>query len=273
MALSVTADADLFMQDPVGRCLVGPSWLYWCADPELYGIAFWGRPAREGVGALTRALEVELGAKAVPHRSLVDASRLESVDAEAFELLSAYVRNNHRALAVRVTRLALIRPKGLTGATAAGFFAVLDAPYPVSVLDDAAAALASLDHDIAVLADIAAILSDVTGIDPVVASLRAVLADDLVSADLARAARGLGLSERSLQRKLRAAGTTFQSELNAVRLREARQKMMQSNAPLTRIALDVGYPSLSHFSTQFRKDCGQTPSQWRARKADRNSDS
>lgn len=264
MALSTTADTERFRADPVGWCLIGPSWLYWCSDPELFGIALWGRPGLEDIGALSRALTVELGAGVGPHQSVVDASRLDGVDSEAFEVLSGYVRDNHELLSERVTRLALVRPEGMTGAVIAGFFEVLDSPYPVSVFDEAAAALAWLERDPSAARDVDAIISDVAGVDPLVASLRAALADDLRDSKLATVARTLGVSDRSLQRKLRSAGTTFSSELCAARLREARKRMVESDAPLTRIALDVGFTSLSHFSTQFRKDCGQTPSQWRA---------
>jgi AraC-like DNA-binding protein len=42
--------------------------------------------------------------------------------------------------------------------------------------------------------------------------------------------------------------------------------MLDSDAPLTRIALEVGFTSLQHFSSQFRDSTGEAPSQWRTRR-------
>ena len=81
-----------------------------------------------------------------------------------------------------------------------------------------------------------------------------------------RIARRLGLSERSLQRRLQELGTTFHQELVALRLAEARRRMLDSDAPLTRIALEVGFASIQQFSTQFREATGEPPSQWRSRR-------
>jgi AraC-like DNA-binding protein len=41
-------------------------------------------------------------------------------------------------------------------------------------------------------------------------------------------------------------------------------RMLESNDPLTAIALDAGFASLQHFSAAFRKLTGASPSAWRA---------
>src|SRR5262245_11441030 len=128
-----TAKAAEFLADPVGKALIGPTWVYFCPDPELFGFALWGRPGADDMDALVRALKVELGPGIAPHRSLVDASRLEGADAGAFEVLLRYVTDHRVPLSQAVTRLALVRPTGLAGATIAGFYEVLARPYPVMV--------------------------------------------------------------------------------------------------------------------------------------------
>ncbi len=77
------------------------------------------------------------------------------------------------------------------------------------------------------------------------------------------AARALGQAPRSLQRHLRDAGTSFQRELDAARVRVAQRLLETSRASLTEIALDVGCASPQHFSALFRRVTGQTPSAWR----------
>lgn len=260
--MEAAASLDDFAADPIGRYLVGAGWVHWCAAADLFGVILFGRPGRDAAARLTRALAVELAAPVTPHQSIVDARRVDGVDAEGFEVLSAYVTDHHAELAAQVTRLALVRPEGLPGAAIAGFFEVLAPPYPVQVFDDAGAALAWLGR--AEIAPALAALAAVASAPPLVAQLHAHLAACLVDATLAGAAAHLHLSPRSLQRRLRAAGTTFQSELTAARVRAAQTLMLDSDAPLTRIALDVGFTSPQHFSNQFRRLVGQSPSAWRA---------
>jgi AraC-like DNA-binding protein len=40
--------------------------------------------------------------------------------------------------------------------------------------------------------------------------------------------------------------------------------MIESDAPLTAIAIDSGFASLAHFSAAFRRATGQSPTQWRS---------
>lgn len=264
--MRATADIDRFASDPVGACVVADSWIHWCARPELFGVLLWGRPSGDSVRALIRSLRVELRPTIQSHRSLVDASRVDGVDATAFELLAGYVREQHARLATQVTRLALVRPGGFAGASVAGFYEVLAPPYPVEVFDDARGALSWLDAgaDHAWLDELEQAHRELTSVSPLIASLRAVIVDRLLEVDIGAAARALGLSARTLQRRLMEDGTTFQQELAAARIREAQRRMRDSDAPLTEIAHDVGFTSIQHFSTQFRRAVGLTPSEWRA---------
>jgi AraC-like DNA-binding protein len=265
--MQATIDIADFAAAPAGRYLAGPSWLHFCASPSLFGVVLWGRPGRDEVVRLIESLAIELGPGVARHASLVDASRVDSVDAAAFELLSQYVRARHDELSAHVARLALVRPSGMAGAIAAGFYAVLDAPYPVELFADAAAALAWLDPsaDPAIVADLARAQAELAEVAPLVALLRAYLGEHLVDAEPAAAARALAVSERTLQRRLRDAGTTLVRELGAVRIRAAQQRMRDSAAPLTEIALAVGFATPQHFSALFRRLVGESPSAWRAR--------
>ncbi|MEW5852474.1 MAG: helix-turn-helix transcriptional regulator [Myxococcota bacterium] len=262
------ASLDDFRREPRGRYLAGPSWLHFCAHAELFGVVLWSRPSEEDMRSLVRTLLVELDPRVAPHRSLVDASRLEGVDAGAFSALSDYVHTHRAPLSKAVTRLALVRPNGMEGALVAGFFHVLDAPYPVNVVDNAERGLTWLgERDAAALArELSALQSELSGVDPLVGQLRAWMVARLVDAAVERAAVDLGVSERTLQRRLQTAGTTFNQELTDVRIREAQRRMLDSDAPLTNICLDVGFGSLQHFSAVFRRAVGEAPSVWRSRR-------
>ncbi|MCT6920052.1 MAG: AraC family transcriptional regulator, partial [Bifidobacteriales bacterium] len=58
-------------------------------------------------------------------------------------------------------------------------------------------------------------------------------------------------------------GSTFKSYLTKLRLDEARTNMDRSNGPITDIAADAGFPSLTSFTRAFTREYGITPRQYR----------
>lgn len=259
---------DELVADPVGRYLSGESFLYFCATPKLYGIVFWGRPRADDLARLVRGLVVELGPRAVPHVSLVDVRRVEAVEPGAFAVLAEYVRVQREPLARRVERLALVRPEGLMGAVAEGFYAMLaPPPYPVETFDEPQRALSWLTPDPPpqLLRELDALVARARGASPLLVALRDLLDARPGALDLAAAARALSVSERTLQRRLRDEATTFQGEHAASQIRVAQRLLLETDAKLAAVAVDVGCATLQHFSALFRRLVGEAPSSWRAR--------
>jgi len=260
-------DADDYAADPVGAYLALPRALVFCARPTLWGFAMWGRPTEADVRRLVPLLQLELHADTPAHASLVDLRRLEAGDPRGFSLMARYLRTHFERFTKRVTRLALVRPAGVLGATVAGFFEVAGAPYPVRVFDALPAAATWLRAgDLARVLEDA--LGDASGTAPAVLQLRRWLDTHLDNASLPRAAKALSRAPRSLQRDLTRAKTSFQHELDAARVRLARRLLAESDSPLTEIAYDVGCASPQHFTKLFRRVAGMTPSAWRARRQD-----
>jgi AraC-like DNA-binding protein len=256
--------------DPVGRFVAGDKFAHFCQAPTLWGVILWGRPGLDDAVALGRSLVLELAQTARPHASIIDATRLTGGDAAAFDALERYVAHHREALAERVTMLALVRPGGVHGAIVAGAFDVVRAPYPVRVsesLEDALAWLAPAHRLESTPAELARTVADVhalaTGVTPLVAELRALLAANLTGPTLPDAASRLGVSERTLQRRLSEAGTSFQDEVADARVAAAQRWLAETDAPITAIALEVGCASVQHFSALFRARTGETPSAWR----------
>lgn len=260
--------------DPVDRYVAGNCFAHFCADPGLWGVVLWGRPDGAEAFALGRSLVLEVAPPAVSHVSLFDASRLIGSDPEAFRAAERYVTSFGEALAAYIRRLALLRPPGINGAVVAGAFEVLPQPFPVLVTDDPAAAFDWLAEDRNpggrwpddgpdLLADLHA---EVTGTPRTVPRLRALLDGNLIDMRLEEAARVLGVSTRTLQRQLSEAETTFTDELSEARIRAARRMLVETDASLTAIALDVGCKSLQQFSALFRRRVGESPSAFRARR-------
>jgi AraC-like DNA-binding protein len=101
----------------------------------------------------------------------------------------------------------------------------------------------------------------------IVAQVRAAvirnLAHDRVR--LASIASELGLSQRTLQRKLSEAGASFQQVLDAARHALAQDYLRQRGLSLADIAFLLGYQEQSAFTHAFREWAGMNPGAWRER--------
>ena len=79
------------------------------------------------------------------------------------------------------------------------------------------------------------------------------------------AASGLGLSERSLRRRLLAQGCTFSSLVEGVRIELARELLKDEARSIKQIAAELGFSELSAFHRAFKRCTGDTPVTFRAR--------
>jgi AraC-like DNA-binding protein len=77
-------------------------------------------------------------------------------------------------------------------------------------------------------------------------------------------ARRLGVSARSLQRKLSAEGTSFQKELNLLREDLACHYLTRTHHSAPEVAFLLGYQDTNSFYRAFNGWTGQTPEQVRA---------
>jgi AraC-like DNA-binding protein len=82
------------------------------------------------------------------------------------------------------------------------------------------------------------------------------------------ASERLGMSSRSLQRKLSRAGTSFSRELEHARQERAYELVSGSGQPIVRIARDLGFTDASAFSRAFRRWFEASPSALRRARPD-----
>ena len=78
-------------------------------------------------------------------------------------------------------------------------------------------------------------------------------------------ARRLGMSECTLQRRLRSEGTSFAGLLDELRLDLARQYLGDNRLAIYEVAYLLGYSEPSAFNRAFRRWTGQTPREYRQR--------
>lgn len=73
----------------------------------------------------------------------------------------------------------------------------------------------------------------------------------------------LGVSSRSLRRHLQNADTSYTALLNNVRHRLAAKLLVETEAPISSIAYEVGFDNPSHFGRAFKQWTGRSPSEFR----------
>lgn len=78
-----------------------------------------------------------------------------------------------------------------------------------------------------------------------------------------RTAAQLGITRRTLNRKLAEGGHSYSTLLQSIRTEMVRSLIEQQEIPLSEIGTELGFRSLSAFSMWFRQTFGTSPSGWR----------
>lgn len=90
--------------------------------------------------------------------------------------------------------------------------------------------------------------------------------EELTLGDLARR---MGMSESYCSKYFhQMLGVTFTDFLNNLRISDARYLLANSDLPVITVSQRVGFNSIQTFNRVFRKNCGQTPSEYRAQAKD-----
>jgi AraC-like DNA-binding protein len=101
--------------------------------------------------------------------------------------------------------------------------------------------------------------------------VRAVLKRSLPSGrpDITDVARDLGMSERTLQRRITEEGTSFRDLLADARQDLARSLLSDQSAQMDEVAYLLGYQDTSSFYRAFRDWEGMSPTRWREQSGSR----
>ncbi|MFO0619281.1 MAG: helix-turn-helix domain-containing protein [Polyangiaceae bacterium] len=256
---------ESFRASPVGRYLRGENWVFACPSESLFATFLARRPSETDLAALARAYGVPLAGTRM-HAVYFDATRVEKLDGPAADLLLRFFHRRAVSYSRTITRVAVAHGPGAIGAVFAGYPKVLPLQCPSRSFAHPERALEWLGADRATreaLEDVAATLSSD---DAVVTRLRAVL-EERPSLGVADAARAIGTSVRSLQRKLGDVGTQYRAEVDRARMSLATKKLEGGSTTIGDIALDLGFASLQSFSDWFRSLRDESPSGYRSRLA------
>ena len=261
--MEVVRRIDEFLGAPSGRCLRSEKFAYWSVDPGLWGTTAWGHLDDDMVARLTEVVAREFRLELPPYAAIVDMRRVTSIDERAFVRWGAFLTEHRATHAARVRREVVVRPTGeFTAALVSGYAQVIDVDHPFVVMGSVTDALAWLGRSDA-LATVDQMAELARG--DLVERCRAALVPPFALARLELMAAHLGVSARTLQRRLKEAGTSFHTELARARIVTAQRMMLQEDAKLGAVALAVGFASQAHFTEAFRREAGVPPGEWRAR--------
>ncbi|MBM4243370.1 MAG: AraC family transcriptional regulator [Deltaproteobacteria bacterium] len=114
----------------------------------------------------------------------------------------------------------------------------------------------------------AALLAERPRPDGIVDEVRAALAPQLQGGapSVTSIAAAVGINVRTLQRRLRQEGTSYQDLVEEMRRALALRMLDERRLPVAQIASDVGFSEPSAFHRAFKRWTGLSPDVWRARR-------
>jgi AraC-like DNA-binding protein len=261
-------DESTFFAAPHGRYLAAEGALFWCHSPLLWGVTLWDSLTDASVARLIEWIDEEHRHDVAPYVTALDFKRVRGVEGDAFARWQAWYPQNRERQQRRVLRAAIVRPDGgLVAPVVAGIPTVVAPRIPWTVSVDLGAALAWLEipspDEVALALD--AMYDAAASRPPVIDALRAMLDRNLRAVTPDAVASSLGLSVRSLQRQLQAAGTSYDVEVQTARIRLAQRLLAESDRKLGAVAIEAGFATQAHFNAVFRRLTGETPGAWRRR--------
>jgi len=227
----------------------------------LFGIVAWGRPALSGAQRLVYARKPELEDPG-PHHVVIDYRLVEVIDIEAFKCLAEWVTTHRERLAQVTAKVALVQPtEAFAAATVGGFYNVVGSPYPSQLCATIEEAEAWLG--VPTLAPVNEVCDASAAGHSTTTALVAVL-ERTPGLAVDEAAKALGLTGRTLQRRLQAESTTFLAESRKATVRRAKHLLSTTDDKVADIARAVGCATAQHFTELFRTETGVPPAAWRA---------
>ncbi len=256
---------EAFFATPFGQYLVAPGLAYWCRSERLWGVTICGTADESTVERLMRWMDAEHERDYGTYRAVFDLRDVQAISPRAFAEFAAFNYRNRDRQARRVDRGAVVRPAtGMYAAAIEGAVALFRPSARWEVVDSIPRGLALLDERDPE-GEIDALRRALAEVEGTCEQLHAIWArePDVTAPDAL--ARRLGLSVRSMQRRLRDRGTCFEQELRRARIRRAQRLLAETDLKLAGVALDAGFATPAHFSRAFREETGETPSAWRER--------
>lgn len=257
-----TRDLALFFSSPGDRAQVRRRFCFWQSSAGVQGSIAWGRVTQQDTAEMCEVFDAQLRSPLAKQPSIIDIRAVESVSVDAFDGFLRTLLERGSAWRSLAGPQAIVHRGGFAGALILGALQIAASGYDLAVFDDAGAALAWAGAP-QLEPELAALRASLLEPPEVVRRVRAAL--DLSDRPLSARAlsRQVGLSVRSLQRHLAAAGTSVRSERTAHLLARAERLLEGTELDLTAVAAMVGLRSPARLVSLFRAARRTTPGAWR----------
>lgn len=199
------------------------------------------------------------------YRSYLDVSRMTRVEDGVYQAFLRGVEPLIPALGKRVAMSAIVHSGTLGSAATAGYSQLLGSPWPVSVHTTPESAFNALGCEYeseSLRTQLVYLLAHMAEAVAIEERVRQAVAHDL-TLDLAGCARLLGMSSRTLQRRLGERSHRFRSISEGERLAVAQRLLATTDASVLSVALEVGYSKVQTLAAAFRRKHGVSPTEWR----------
>jgi AraC-like DNA-binding protein len=257
-------DLASFLSAADDRFVRCDDFLAWRRAPDLFGIDVWGDGSPANLERRASVLDRFAAPGCRGQRLLFDNSICCDASPTTFRAAVEFWSSRRARHEAALDKMAGVVASGYVGALITGLTMLLDVGYSVRMFQSVEAALAWLGEPDAraLAAQLQALRPCAQDVHDVLARLQRLLVEQDLSLDVGEAARRLGMSPRTLQRRLATSNTTFQAELLRAKLTRATTLMLTGRYTMTAIAFDLGFASPQHFSSRFSAIYGQPPSTW-----------
>lgn len=257
---------ETFLRSTPGRYAVTGSSFVWCASPRLCGAVMWGRQTEHETRSILRIFEQHETQMAPSFSVVFDTRGVEHVDPKNLAILFSWVAARRTQLVERIALQASVIREGPIAFLLTGILPVIGQTHAYRIFTEPMTAFRAVTHigAEALCAEVEAITERLCGVPREVRVLRELLATRL-DVTIEEASRTLGTSSRSLQRVLRAHGTSFHDEVVEARFSLAKQVLRSSDHKLAAVGARVGISERA-LTLLFKAKTGMTPADWRKRR-------
>ena len=264
--VQAAASFDAMISDPVGS-FFAPSTtsLVWCQSPTLGGAVVWGQPGRDEVERLLTLFDVYQSSKlASCFAVILDGRGIEAIDPDGLAVLLQWLDVRRVDLMARVQiQFGVVTPNSILGVTLSGILPIVGKTHEFRVVADPLVAFRELSPEgESLCAEVERAVAHARGVPDELRRLRDHLRSHPLEATLEAAASALGVAERSLQRHLQEASTTFRAEVRSARYLRARELLVGGNDKVATVARRVGL-SEGALTQLVREKSGHTPAELR----------
>jgi AraC-like DNA-binding protein len=253
-----------FLVAAEGDCyFASDRFLVWRKHTDLLGFSVWGDRDRSSFEQQARILDHFTASGCPRQRVLIDAACCRDANPTTFSRTVSFLASRRERLGAGLEQLAVVVPQGVAGAAIVGLSVILRPEFALRLFSDVGSALSWLQcENPRALADELASLHRLDADKSLLAGLHRLFMETEFSVSLHQAARRFGMSQRTLQRRLSAARTTFHAELSNAKLAMAKTLLSLGGRSITTIALELGFASVQHFSARFSAVHGESPRSW-----------